>query len=77
MWYNQPELLVGEHELHLGNVMCGGHRRHKYRSIDKTKKNKWSHSHYMCITTVYFIHACRALAMKNKVSCLWYTSVET
>jgi len=23
--YNRPNLLVGEHKLHLGNVMCSGH----------------------------------------------------
>jgi hypothetical protein len=29
--------LVGEDELHLGNIPCGGHRTHNYRSADKIK----------------------------------------
>ena len=31
-------LLVGEHELHLGNTTCGGHRRCTWRSTDNIKK---------------------------------------
>jgi hypothetical protein len=59
MWYNQPELLVGEHELHLGNVMCGGHRRHKYRSIDKTKKKINGLTVTTCLLPLFisFMHA--------------------
>lgn len=31
-------LLVGDHELHLGNTTCGGPRRCTWRSIDSIKK---------------------------------------
>ena len=31
-------LIVGEHDLHLGNITCGGHRRHKYKPTDTIKK---------------------------------------
>jgi hypothetical protein len=37
-FYNPTRLLVGEHDLHLGNVTYIGHRRYKYRSTDKIKQ---------------------------------------
>jgi len=61
-------LLVGEHELQLGNTTCGGHRRCTWRSTDSIKKNSWCHSHYRLIQL--FNSFMRASSTENKVSCV-------
>ena len=51
-WLERPNLFVGDHELHLGNYMCGVHRRHRYRSDDRITKidgNKVSKFYYLCL----------------------------
>jgi hypothetical protein len=36
--YNRPHPLVGEFDLHLGNITCCSQRRHKYKSTEKVKQ---------------------------------------
>lgn len=66
-YYNRPNLLAGEHELHLRNITCGGHRRQVsvYRQHCEIIG--------ITVTTLFLallISIIRALSAQNNITCL-------
>jgi hypothetical protein len=59
MWYKlfcQPKISVRDHDLHSGNITCGGHRMYKCMSIDTDyQSNRVTVT--MFISTYLFRHA--------------------
>jgi len=52
-----------EQELHWDNIMCGGHRIHKYRSTDKIKK--FLVSQKLHVDYHYLFHSCELYPPKQ------------
>jgi len=61
----RPNLSVGEHDLHLGNIICGGHRKYDCRSIDTDYQKN-------CIAVTMFlrtyVYVMRTLSVKSQSS---------
>jgi hypothetical protein len=68
-YYNRPNLFAGEHELHVGNITCGGHRRQAwvYRQACENIG--------ITVATLFLallILIIRALSAQNNITCLWH-----
>jgi hypothetical protein len=68
--YNRPDLLVGEHKLHFGNIMCGGHIDYMFIttffiSFMRAFSTKTTSTAY---GTAYFVSTTSSLAVPSVLS---------